>query len=460
MRVTLAFVAIVGVIMICVLFTIATLADHSVENQLRDMASRINAETKPLLKQPDWRSRLDQFAHQPSLQDRGIGLIIFDTVHRKRLWQSSAHLPQPGARSRAYRMVPGGNPRSGEPLSAVLFIPTKEYQDFQSQRRTEFVGIILLTMVLVALGAFLLVGKTLSPIASLSSQAATASTDNLQIALTAPSQDAEIVDLVTTLNGLLGRIAQTSAAKGRFYAAASHELRTPLQALSGHLELALTRQRTAEEYEKVIGEAHHQAVRLIELVQDLLLLHQLDTSLPRDHEAVDLASAFHSAMEALEPLVELRNLTVDWDQTDAGEIHSIHSHAHILVRNILENAAKYADVGSHIQVALRRDQGAIVFEVVNRCAAAKALNVDKLFEPFYRPDVSRNSKTGGNGLGLAICRAIANANGWKIDMKPTDDTVAVTVVFEAEPEIKSPSKTAVGPKQKRAARAGSVEPSL
>jgi signal transduction histidine kinase len=57
------------------------------------------------------------------------------------------------------------------------------------------------------------------------------------------------------------------------------------------------------------------------------------------------------------------------------------------------------------------------------------LSTDKLFEAFYRPDVSRNSKTGGNGLGLAICKAVASANGWTIGLTPREGSVVAEATF-------------------------------
>jgi two-component system OmpR family sensor kinase len=56
-----------------------------------------------------------------------------------------------------------------------------------------------------------------------------------------------------------------------------------------------------------------------------------------------------------------------------------------------------------------------------------------MFEPFYRPDAARNRKTGGNGLGLAICRAIAAANGWTLTLEQTPQGVLARAFFGAEP---------------------------
>ena len=91
-----------------------------------------------------------------------------------------------------------------------------------------------------------MVGRTLSPIDRLSRQAAAASVESLDVRLAAPSRDAEVVRLVATLNGLLQRLSDAAESRGRFYAAASHELRNPLQALLGHVEVTLDKERDRE----------------------------------------------------------------------------------------------------------------------------------------------------------------------------------------------------------------------
>ncbi len=142
--------------------------------------------------------------------------------------------------------------------------------------REQTIGLLclgLLAVAAAALGSWVLVGRTLAPIGLLSHHASEATVDGLRVQLRAPSDDAEITELVATLNGLLERLAQAAAAKGRFYAAASHELRTPLQALSGHLEVALARPRTEEGYRAAIDEALVQTRRLTRIAQDLLLLN-------------------------------------------------------------------------------------------------------------------------------------------------------------------------------------------
>jgi signal transduction histidine kinase len=287
----------------------------------------------------------------------------------------------------------------------------------------------LLATVAAAIGAWLLVGRTLSPIGLLSRQAQTASADSLDIRLNAPSADVEMVELVTTLNGLLARLAEAAAAKGRFHAAASHELRTPLQALSGHLELALHRRRTEEEYHAVVEEAHKQTRRLISLARDLLLLSQLDSARTPPQEAVCLTDVCADALHSFAPLIAAHSLRVEAHLPSGATVQAVPTHAEMLTRNLIENAIKYASEGGTVRIGVTGPPDATLLTIFNTCPSLPDWNPDKLFEPFYRPDASRNSQTGGAGLGLAICKAIATKNGWQLTLQQTAEGVMATVLF-------------------------------
>ena len=303
--------------------------------------------------------------------------------------------------------------------------------------KREAVVLLVLSLCVVpasAFGAWWLVGRTLSPIHSLSQQARRAAvTDSLHQRLMAPSQDAEVVELVATLNALLTSVGKTAEARGRFYAAASHELRTPLQALSGHLEVALSRERSRDEYKTATEEASRQTQRLSALVQGLLLLNQLDRptpdSLPR--EPVDLADVCRRLLTQFQPLIDRRNLQVSSNLEPLVELMAFPQHAEMLIRNLLENALKYAASGGCVTLRLLSSTDGTSLELFNAFPAQPQLDTAALFEPFYRPDEARTSEAGGNGLGLAICRAIATANGWQITLDQSGDGVRALVKFSS-----------------------------
>ena len=358
-------------------------------------------------------------------QSSEVALLILDAQQRV-VAQSQHEVPVWPPRNDSWRTLDFS---LGE-HTVVLGVPWHKKEVALRERTLLLLLLSACVVAFSALGAWILVGRTLSPIDRLARGAQTASVENLQVRLQSPSPDAEMQRLVATLNDLLARLGETMAARGRFYAAASHELRTPLQALTGHLEVALSRPRDAHSYQSALQEAHAQAERLTTLVQDLLLLNQLDADTSRPPlEWFDLADLCESELAPLRALAVRRELQVALSLPAACELHAPWNHATMLLRNLLENAIKYATSGSKVQVVLSEN----ALSIANSCAEIPDWNPDKYFEPFFRPDASRNSQTGGNGLGLAICKAIADNNGWTLNLTQHNGQICAVVHFGTAP---------------------------
>jgi len=359
----------------------------------------------------------------------------------------------------------------GRGYSIVLAVPWGKTEHVLRERTLLLLALSLLVVAASAAGTWILVGRTLSPIDGLARQAQAASVEHLRVQLQAPTPDAEIARLVLTLNDLLARWSETVQSRERFYAAAAHELRTPLQALSGHLEVALSRQRSALEYQSALRESHAQTERLTGLVQDLLFLNQLDADTSRPPAVLlDVADICESKLLALRQLAQQRKVRIDVELPERCELSAPWNHATMLIGNLLENAVKYAEcsdavgsdavgsnavgsnavgsnaVGSNAvgSNAVGSDDNADCGETVcvrlhdktlsicNSCVLDAGTEAQRFFEPFYRADASRNSATGGNGLGLAICQSICDANGWSISLQQHHDTLCATVVFASQ----------------------------
>lgn len=139
------------------------------------------------------------------------------------------------------------------------------------------------------------------------------------------------------------------------------------------------------------------------------------------------------ALQRAQKRIEARELIVV-DNLEALEVEAPPSHVEILLGNLVENAAKYAwrggEIGVTISSSARRVQ--VWNEIHPEQAPVLKSEAARLFDPFYRPDQSRTSETGGNGLGLAICQTIAGANGWQLEIEVEEKLFRVCVVLGAQ----------------------------
>ena len=101
---------------------------------------------------------------------------------------------------------------------------------------------------------------------------------------------------------------------------------------------------------------------------------------------------------------------------------------------LLDNATRYASEGSVIELSLRavshgKGKGGAELVVSNAVDELPEGDLDRLFDRFYRADVSRSSKTGGSGVGLSVVRAIAEAHGGSATVSDHDHQIVFTVRF-------------------------------
>lgn len=291
-------------------------------------------------------------------------------------------------------------------------------------RTLNLVLFALLATAVAGVATWAIVGRTLQPIGRLADGADAASANPFHAHLTAPSQDAEITHLVATLNGMLGRLRDEARNREQFYASAAHELRTPLSVLSAEIEVTLSRPRVIPEYVEALEDLQGQTRRLTGLTESLLTLNRLDVgTATEESERVDLADLAVRSIASLQGLIEARNLRVDIQLVEGqGEVVAPPSHAALVVRNLVENAVRYATPSSTVKVSVH-DR----LTVVNDFPAETSLDFERLSEPFVQGDASRSGL--GNGLGLTLCRRIAQVNGWSLSLRQEGRRVIAEVAI-------------------------------
>lgn len=429
-RMTVLFACFVGTLMFLGSAAIAWREERREERRTKEILAtavdRVRDEVEEDNANANTRKRTllqSVLANQSELAAGGLVLVVADA--RGILWRSRQHAPAWPAVSDDWRFQ---TMTRGDQTLILAYEWGQVKEHLEEMTRT-LVQLSVLIVGATAVGAWLLVGKTLSPLDRLAAQAQNASTDSLQVRLQSPSSDAEMRHLTATLNELLTRLAKEAQARGRFYAAASHELRTPIQVLLGEIDVARSRPRSVAEHETTLSELQGHAERLANLVQDLLQLNALEmrqNAAPA--EELNMAFWIERAIDQQVALIAAHDLQLE-THIEEVLVTAPSAHIEILLRNLLENAVKYATPGTTLQVSMRREAKNAQLEIWNACGLPENTDLKLWFEPFFRPDAARNSQTGGNGLGLSIIMALVRANNWNVDLRIQNGGVLAVVKF-------------------------------
>ncbi len=226
-------------------------------------------------------------------------------------------------------------------------------------------------------------------------------------------------------------------------AALSHDLRTPLTALVGMSEtLSAALVREGSGHAEVSGAIHAQALRVVQMVSDLLDMARLQSgAVNLRHDWQSLEELAGSAIRSVQSALVDHPVVVDLP----AELPLLYADAVLIERvlaNLFENAAKYTPPGTAITLTARREREVMVIEVADDgpglLPALLADNGEALFRKFSRGETE--SSTPGVGLGLAICRAIVRAHGGEISAgnRPAPGHGAVfrwTLPYRAAPAL-------------------------
>ena len=272
--------------------------------------------------------------------------------------------------------------------------------------------VLPLTVAGVCVAVWWAVGRALTSVESLRSQAESlAATDDMVLRVD-PTGD-EVEDLGTTLNALLAELHQKSRSTRQFIADAGHELRTPLTTMRVSLEFG--EGGTQEEVRAALDEALHDLDRLEALVQELLALARADAMETRSHfEPIALDALVREAVASVQrvrPEVTVEAATVP--VTVSGDGAALRS----LVDNLLANAVRHA--ADHVCARLALSEGgSVLVSIDDDGAGLAAEDCERVFERFVRLNDARERDSGGSGLGLAIVASVATAHGGQAWAEP------------------------------------------
>ena len=271
------------------------------------------------------------------------------------------------------------------------------------------IEIVFLLFFLLAGVGFFIIYKITDALTYLTEKIKEISRETLGQRIKGIQSEDEIGELANAFNNLLDRLDDAFKREQQFIADVAHELKTPLATLRSTLEVSLSKDRSREEYKKVITDAITETNHLSSTLNDILNLAWSETPQEQKHMVkINLSALLTEIVDIAEKLASQKNQTVK------SEIKSdvyIEGHKEKFARalvNIIDNAVKYTPKKGEIFVELKTKEGHafIIFQDSGQGILTKDL--PHIFDRFYRGSATDN--VFGSGIGLSITQSIIKAH--------------------------------------------------
>ncbi|WP_243561493.1 cell wall metabolism sensor histidine kinase WalK [Curtobacterium sp. VKM Ac-2922] len=269
------------------------------------------------------------------------------------------------------------------------------------------VGVPLLVL-LMGIGTWVVVGRSLRPVERIRSQVAEVGGGSRGVRVVVPSTGDEVARLAATMNDMLERLDRSAAAQRRFVSDASHELRSPIASVRQHASVARAhpdRIGLTDLTDVVLAEND----RLAALVDGLLELSRLDERGLVERRPVDLDDLALSEVSRVRAEGRVR---ADGSGIGPARVSGDRRLLGQVVRNLVDNAARHAS--GIVAVGVRQVGTIAELTVQDDGDGIAVAERERVFDRFVRLDEARGRDDGGSGLGLAIVRDAVSAHGGSV----------------------------------------------
>ncbi len=276
--------------------------------------------------------------------------------------------------------------------------------------RIILIVVCLISFILFFIAGWFYSGKAMDPISSVIKSVEEVSINSLNLRVDEGNGTDEIARLARTFNNMLSRLEEAFSLQKDFISNASHEIRTPLTSISGQLQVLLLKDRKKTDYKSTIASVMEDIRNLTDLANNLLLLAR--TSSGATDKSVELIRMDDILWQAAEEIRKSNpgftvNIRIGLDSaTGEAEQMLVTGNESLLrtaVSNILENSCKYS--GDHAaEVLLDCVDNKVVLTFTDWGPGIPPEDIEKVFEPFYRGNISKTIP--GHGIGLSLVKKI------------------------------------------------------
>jgi two-component system, OmpR family, heavy metal sensor histidine kinase CusS len=330
-------------------------------------------------------------------------------------------IPMKGSHGRTFRVTTSTAPAGSPPTHTItiqIAIDVSQKEAFLARFRLGFWIIMLGALAIFPLVGYQIARQGIQPVEEMAATARRISSTHLGERILTEGYPFELASLAGTFNEMLDRLEDSFDRISRFSADIAHDLRTPVNNIRGEAEVALARARTIDEYRDVLESSLEEAVRLSDLISNLLFLARTESPLMHlRRERLDVAELLNGVQEYYEASAAAGGISLSTRSGDEPVIAELdRTLMQRAVGNLVSNAVAHTRSGGSVVMATSYEKAAVRIEVTDTGIGIPSEALPRVFDRFFRVDPSRSQASGGTGLGLAIVQGIMVLHGGKVEV--------------------------------------------
>lgn len=286
---------------------------------------------------------------------------------------------------------------------------------------------MIIIIFMSSLGAMVLIGavflflmkRILGSIANVAATAQSINLNSLNERLDTATLEEEMIGLVQSFNAMLERLERSFEYIKEFSSSIGHELKTPLAIIKGESQIALRRERQIQDYRKALSVNIEEANRMINIIEDLVLLTKLDYN-PNNitKEVFDFIPFFADIEKRTQTLVSQKQITLSVAMPAIPiTLEGSKLHLSRLFFNLIQNAIKFTPPGGKISLSVLSQGGVLKVSISDTGVGISEEDLPKIFNRFFQNKKSQSESSSSVGLGLNIAKSIARFHNGDIEVE-------------------------------------------
>lgn len=287
--------------------------------------------------------------------------------------------------------------------------PEPAHAMFISAVHRYLVWAFVAAMALAVVLSFVLMRKVLAPLTHMNTTTRQIAAGDFTARVPVNTRD-ELGTLAKAFNRMAESLEEIESLRRTLMIDVAHELRTPLTNIRGYLE-ALN-DRVLPLSDKTLSLLQDETLRLVQLVEDVLQLARADASHGKlNLERTDLKEMIDTTVKSFSRQISQKSVTLNVHMPEKSPTVSLDKDRIArVIRNLTDNAVKYAPEKDSIQIRMESDPLKVKVEFINNGGDLTSEDLPYIFERFYRGEKSRSRQHGGAGIGLAIVKELVEAH--------------------------------------------------